>query len=218
MDSDLFPPLYETVETQGEIPLTPEKRRVAPGDLLDLNMLRPFEVGIKPFAWELDDEKTRNLPDISPPEKSATVTPPSHPAEWDEAEVVFLGTASALPGKYRNVSGIHLSWKNGEEGILMDAGEGTLGQMYRVFGTKFEETILSLRAVFITHMHADHHLGTNRVIQYRHELIQKRGLVDSVEPLQIFAPSIFRGWLEEYGTLVPLSYQFTPIHHTKRIK
>ena len=37
------------------------------------------------------------------------------------------------------VSGIHVSTENSKFGLLMDAGEGTLGQMYRFFGADFEK-------------------------------------------------------------------------------
>ena len=47
--------------------------------------------------------------------------------------VTTLGTGSALPSKYRNVSSTHLDIP-GLGGILLDAGEGTVGQLRRRFG------------------------------------------------------------------------------------
>lgn len=44
------------------------------------------------------------------------------------AEVRFLGTAAAMPGKHRNVSGIFLNLFD-LGCILLDCGEGTYGQM-----------------------------------------------------------------------------------------
>jgi hypothetical protein len=65
---------------------------------------------------------------------------PATPA--DSFEVVFLGTGAALPSKYRNVSATYVHTANAE-GFLLDAGEGTLGQMYRKYGPRAEEVILS---------------------------------------------------------------------------
>lgn len=48
----------------------------------------------------------------------------------EEMEVVFLGTGSSQPSKYRNVSGIYVHlFENG--GILLDCGEGTYAQLKR---------------------------------------------------------------------------------------
>lgn len=48
----------------------------------------------------------------------------------EELEVVFLGTVSSVPSKFRNVTAIYLDrFSNG--GMLLDCGEDTLGQMKR---------------------------------------------------------------------------------------
>lgn len=48
----------------------------------------------------------------------------------DDMEIVLLGTGSSQPSKYRNVSAIHINlFSNG--GLLLDCGEGTLGQLKR---------------------------------------------------------------------------------------
>ena len=41
---------------------------------------------------------------------------------------------------------------------LMDCGEGTYGQLYRHYGSELcLKTLRSLKVVFISHLHADHH-------------------------------------------------------------
>ena len=81
--------------------------------------------------------------------------------------VTTLGTGSALPSKYRNVSSTHLDIPD-LGGILLDAGEGTLGQLRRRFGiTGLRQFYETLRLIFISHMHADHHLGLQRVLEDR---------------------------------------------------
>lgn len=47
--------------------------------------------------------------------------------------VLFLGTGAALPSKYRNVTSVYVSVPS-SGGILLDAGEGSFGQLARRFG------------------------------------------------------------------------------------
>ncbi|KAF2480878.1 hypothetical protein BDY17DRAFT_270459 [Neohortaea acidophila] len=82
-----------------------------------------------------------------------------------EAEIITLGTGSALPSKYRNVSATLLRVP-GWGSMLFDCGENTLGQLKRVFTpTELQQVLRELRLIFISHMHADHHLGTVGVIK-----------------------------------------------------
>ena len=69
-------------------------------------------------------------------------------------QVTFLGTGACIPGKYRNVSSIHVDVSGG---VLLDCGEGTLGQLKRM-------AIIDPKIICITHMHADHHLGVLSLI------------------------------------------------------
>ncbi|OUM56921.1 hypothetical protein PIROE2DRAFT_18261, partial [Piromyces sp. E2] len=88
----------------------------------------------------------------------------SYPTSTD-LEIVTLGTGSALPSKYRNVSStIILSKRNGH--VLLDAGEGTLGQICRHFGLEktMKEILPKIRMIFISHIHADHHLGMMNIL------------------------------------------------------
>ena len=51
-------------------------------------------------------------------------------ATREEMEMVFLGTGSSQPSKYRNVSAIYVHLF-GKGGILLDCGEGTYAQLKR---------------------------------------------------------------------------------------
>lgn len=84
----------------------------------------------------------------------------------DDIVVTTLGTGSAIPSKYRNVSSTHLAIPS-LGGILLDAGEGTLGQLRRRFGEGLKSILEELKMVFVSHMHADHHLGMNAVLEER---------------------------------------------------
>merc|ERR1712113_851339 len=89
--------------------------------------------------------------------------------------VTFLGTGSSVPSKYRNVTGILVETQPGTF-IIMDCGEGTLGQLVRLHGIEGAERVLiGLKCVYISHMHADHHLGLINIIQARERAVRKSG-------------------------------------------
>ena len=71
--------------------------------------------------------------------------------------VIPLGTGASSPGKYRNVSSTMI--QTSSRNILLDCGEGTNGQLLRVFGPLLNEELLKIKLIFISHLHADHHLG-----------------------------------------------------------
>jgi ribonuclease Z len=88
-----------------------------------------------------------------------------------DTEVITLGTGSALPSKYRNVSATLLRVP-GIGNYLFDCGENTLGQLQRVFKPEeLVEVIKNLRMVWISHLHADHHLGTASLIKTWYKLV-----------------------------------------------
>ncbi|MCJ1285236.1 hypothetical protein MMC26_004576 [Xylographa opegraphella] len=82
-----------------------------------------------------------------------------------DSEIIFLGTGSALPSKYRNVSGTLLRVP-GSGSYLFDAGENTLGQLSRIYNQQeLLEVFRDLRMIWISHLHADHHLGITSIIK-----------------------------------------------------
>lgn len=88
-----------------------------------------------------------------------------------DAEIITLGTGSALPSKYRNVSAT-LVRVPGCGSYLFDAGECTLGQLKRVLPhDELKAMFKELRMIWISHLHADHHLGTTSVIKAWYEAV-----------------------------------------------
>ena len=123
--------------------------------------------------------------------------PPRPPLSEDPVDVIFLGTGSATPSKYRSQSSTYVNVR-GWGGFFLDTGEGALGQLSRHFGPQLDSVIAELKCVFISHMHADHHLGLIRII-VRHQQLTN-------EPLIIVGPPLLRGWLFEYSQIEYLSY------------
>lgn len=115
------------------------------------------------------------------------------PALPSEPAVTFLGTSSAIPSKYRNSSGIILHSGTGHY-MLLDCGEGNLEQIYHCFGQELgDHVIRHLVCIFISHIHADHHMGVIRVLLRRSLLLGQ----DDQGPLFI-APGLMIRWLTQY--------------------
>ncbi|KAI9166589.1 putative nucleolar complex protein 14 [Paramyrothecium foliicola] len=86
-----------------------------------------------------------------------------------DAEIIALGTGSSVPSKHRNVSGTLIRIP-GIGSYQFDSGEGTLGQIRRFYGLeKTAEVLRDLRCIVISHLHADHHLGTISLIKAWYE-------------------------------------------------
>ncbi|KAK0202420.1 beta-lactamase-like protein [Desarmillaria ectypa] len=83
-----------------------------------------------------------------------------------------LGTGSAVPSKYRNVSSTLITIP-GFGNILLDTGEGTWGQLVRLFGTdkaasnNVWEVLRNIRCIFASHIHGDHHMGLSTILRKR---------------------------------------------------
>ncbi|CAO2205041.1 unnamed protein product [Urochloa humidicola] len=131
-------------------------------------------------------------------------------ATREDMEITFLGTGSSQPSKYRNVSSIYINLF-AQGGILLDCGEGTLGQLKRRFGVNgADEAVKSLKCIWISHIHADHHTGLARVLALRSKLL--KGI--SHKPLLVIGPRPLERFLNAYSTLEDLDMQFLDCRHT----
>ncbi len=99
-----------------------------------------------------------------------------------DAEIICLGTGSALPSKYRNVSSTLLRVP-GSGSYLLDCGENTLGQLKRLYRPEqLSELLRDLKLIWISHLHADHHLGLTSVIKAWYEEIHGQKIGTPQEP------------------------------------
>ncbi|KAI8796798.1 ribonuclease Z, mitochondrial [Biomphalaria glabrata] len=112
--------------------------------------------------------------------------------------VVFLGTGSSEPNKIRAQSCIlvHLSKHTV---IMLDCGEDSYGQLYRFYGSRKTNRILrKLKAIFISHMHGDHHLGLITLMKERKTACDVKNKTFS--PLLLVAPVQMKRWIKFYHT------------------
>lgn len=116
-------------------------------------------------------------------------------------KVVTLGTGSAIPNKYRNViSTLVIIPGTISRSILFDCGEATLGNMRRLYGPKgLRERVEQIGILYISHLHADHHLGAvsfiNEWLQYTKNQPEK--------VLYVMGPWKYFEFLEEWSHLEP---------------
>ena len=93
--------------------------------------------------------------------------------------MIFLGTNSKTPSELRNVSGIllELPHDNTETLCILDCGAGTYEQfVYQYAPEELEKKLLSLKVIFMTHLHADHNLGIIDLIKKRIDLLKRKNL------------------------------------------
>lgn len=139
-------------------------------------------------------------------------TAASVPSEKDIL-VTTLGTGSAAPSKYRNVISTLIQTPSSGN-ILLDAGESTYGLLRRKFGCRRDGTaaesgslvsqdvddiLRKMHVLFISHIHADHHIGVIRLLLERRKLVPRPD-----KPLYLFGTSFVHNYLEEYEQLEKL--------------
>ncbi|KGL72844.1 Zinc phosphodiesterase ELAC protein 2, partial [Tinamus guttatus] len=137
-----------------------------------------------------------DLPDFQDRVKECKESLPAVPENMDAyPEIVFLGTGSAIPMKIRNVSSTLVNTSS-TRSVLLDCGEGTFGQLCRHYGEQVDQVLCNLAAVFVSHMHTDHHSGLLNILMQRRRALASLGRVFS--PLFLVAPEQIMPWLHEY--------------------
>jgi ribonuclease Z len=120
-----------------------------------------------------------------------------------DAEIIPLGTGSSVPSKHRNVSAT-LIRVPGIGNYLLDCGEGTLGQIRRVFdAAETADVLRNLQCIVISHVHADHHMGTASLIKAWYEQSLRDG---SNATLAISCIGRYRTMLEELSQVEDIGF------------
>ncbi|ODV90483.1 hypothetical protein CANCADRAFT_106916 [Tortispora caseinolytica NRRL Y-17796] len=149
----------------------------------------------KTTAWA-DDETVLDVTQ-SPCETDALRDPAGG---IDDVQTVTLGTGSSFPSKYRNVSGT-LVRTSAHHAVLFDCGEATCIQLARYYGSRAPAVIASIRVIFISHLHADHHLGIVRMIE------QWTKAAPADRKLYIVGPKRVASVIEEWSAIDPLDLE-----------
>lgn len=70
--------------------------------------------------------------------------------------------------------------------LLMDCGEGTYGQLVRLLGlSEADKALRNLAAVYVSHLHADHHIGFINILLGRRKAFHRAGIT-KVSTIDIF--------------------------------
>ena len=152
------------------------------------------------YSPTLKDDLRKEAIDSGAVEQASSImTSGTNEPSSNLGELIFTGTGSAVPCKHRNVTGKYLRMNNGNS-MLLDAGEGTVGQLLRSWKStlsddakaidEYRSRLEGIKAVWISHPHADHHLGILRLLSERSAICNS--------PLILMAPRDLFDWLNEY--------------------
>jgi ribonuclease Z len=204
IDPDRFPlPVYnnksEGEESETFVAASPgAKVQLAPRVLLqDEESFPPMDT--VSLARDMDEEVQKLAEEakarISDPHFLDEIEETEQDIPNRDTEIIPLGTGSALPSKYRNVSAT-LVRVPGHGAYLFDCGENTLGQLRRMYGyDRANEILRDLKVIWISHLHADHHLGTASFIKAWNDATAS----DRSRRLAVASHRNMLDWLREYA-------------------
>jgi len=131
-------------------------------------------------------------------------------------EIVFLGTGSGGNDALRNQSCILIQLSKSTS-MILDCGEDAYGQLYRFYGKeKAEQVLRNVKAIFVSHMHADHFLGLFTLIKERKKSFDLKDI--PYQPLLVMAPIQFRRWFRFAEEIEPISHLIRCLHHQQDIR
>lgn len=176
---------------------------------------------LAPIDWSaLYDEHVENLVagdrrHVTSAEARVLVFRPQQPQPnlKDQVTVLTIGTGSSMPSMYRNVLGTYVRVPHLVDpatntvrfhGVFFDAGESTLGNLKRQH-TPEEITVLftELRLIYLSHLHADHHLGIVLLVREWARVQQELPVEQRHQHLYIVAPWSYRQFVAEWMRLEP---------------
>ncbi|KAN0022731.1 hypothetical protein ACTFIU_005467 [Dictyostelium citrinum] len=119
-------------------------------------------------------------------------------------KILFTGTGSSIPSRYRNVTGNFITLKDGSN-LLLDAGESTFGQLYRFFGPiEVKKQLINLKMIWISHLHADHHLGIPNLMEKRQQYSKELNV--EIKPLVIIGPNSIVQWIKDLSSIIEMNF------------
>lgn len=116
------------------------------------------------------------------------------------------------------MTGIHVDFHD-RGSMLLDCGEGSLEQLRACFGReRLGYELRRLRAIWISHIHADHHVGLSSILDARAtELASTNGTsVSNVAKIPVIGPKPLYPYLSDMSRLTELCYEWQDSSHTSR--
>ncbi|RPA91976.1 hypothetical protein L873DRAFT_1847985 [Choiromyces venosus 120613-1] len=200
LDEKFFPLPYSSNEAPSQLDEFMEPAK--PGMIFRIEPRWEFDTKTieKPFSGKAILQETEPAYiELAKKAREGNVNNLGDDSPWKDVEVITLGTGSALPSKYRNVSAT-LVKVPGAGSILLDAGENTLGQLRRLYDpTELKAALRDLKGLYISHLHADHHLGTAAVLKAWYNEVYSSDSSETNQLMNVVAPWKFLVWLREYA-------------------
>ncbi|XP_017473148.1 PREDICTED: ribonuclease Z, mitochondrial [Rhagoletis zephyria] len=160
---------------------------------------RSTEAQLNPNEYINETQALADFPACLSKLKTELQTVPAPNCTSQYPKITFLGTGSCIPNKTRNVSAIMIQPTENSY-MLLDCGEGTLGQIVRFYGKqRAEEVVRNLKAIYISHLHADHHIGLIGLLNERQILLQQVNVPLAEQKVLLFAPVQIQPWLNFYN-------------------
>ncbi|XP_013108117.2 ribonuclease Z, mitochondrial [Stomoxys calcitrans] len=157
---------------------------------------RTSEAKLQPTEY-INETQIPDFPSMLEKFKADVKNLESSPKSFPKYPIItFLGTGSCIPNKTRNVSAILVQSQDNSY-VLLDCGEGTLGQIQRMFGVaKAQEIVKNLKIIYISHLHADHHIGLIGLLTERLKL--ETNAEEKFQKVMVMAPKQIEPWLNFY--------------------
>lgn len=153
-------------------------------DQKQVKLKEPFVSGDIGFDYSIVPSSKRKTSNVAPCKMKVDASLPFD-FELPTVEsfaVTFFGTGCNMPTKLRNVAGILVHLKEGF--VVLDAGEGFTGQLFRRFGRiNGENVIKNLLFVWTSHSHGDHVFGLHQLLECHQRLTNRRITVMSDEAI-----------------------------------
>ncbi|XP_059149294.1 ribonuclease Z, mitochondrial-like [Physella acuta] len=165
-----------------------------------------FHMDIAEFSIEKEQKYCLDNPDISAKltvlKKSSLLKSQDLDNDQDNLtsypKVVFLGTGSSEPNRIRAQSCILVQLSKSTI-IILDCGEDSYGQLFRFYGkAKVKRILRKTKAIFVSHMHADHHLGLFSLVKERKLAFDEKEI--PFVPVLLISPIQMKRWLKFYHT------------------
>eukprot|EP00981_Chlorochromonas_danica_P003644 scaffold681_cov173-Ochromonas_danica.AAC.7 len=181
------------------------------------DVLQELLAGMQATRAEVEDRIGKVAGMIENTRRDCSSDIPPNVRSFGKDRLIFLGTGCAIPSKYRNVSGILYYAADSRSAMIIDAGEGSWYQLITICPSvvipdyqapssgiveQDRKTAWAelLKVVWISHGHADHHLGLASIILERKKALMRTNR--PFTPLVVIAPMYVIRFLHEVSLSV----------------